>query len=92
MDNESAKGFAVLDNMADIAEFIPELLYRSGKKIIGLPLFLETSGIWIDKLPYIRENAAVPCRFSDIFGSEFVKSNPMLADSEGLYWGFVAPL
>lgn len=92
MDNESAKGFAVLDNMADIAEFIPELLYRSGEKIIGLPLFLETSGIWIDKLPYIRENAAVPCRFSDIFGSEFVKSNPMLADSECLYWGFVAPL
>lgn len=92
MDDERAKGFTALNSMADTADFIPELLYRSGEDIIGLPLFLETSGIWIDKLPYIRENAAVPCRFSDIFGSEFVKSNPMLTDSENLYWGFIAPL
>ena len=92
MDDERAKGFAALDNIADIAEFIPELLYRSGGEIIGLPLFLETDGVWIDKLPYIRENAAAPCRFPQTFGSEFIRSNPMLTDDESLYWGFIAPL
>lgn len=92
MDDERAKDFTALNNLANTADFIPELFYYSGESIIGLPLFLETSGVWIDKLPYLRENAVAPCRFSEIFGSDFIKSNPMLTDDENLYWGFIAPL
>lgn len=94
MDNSAAENLAALDNLSDTADFIPELLFRHGEKIIGLPLFLETDGIWIDELPYLRENVDIPYRFSDAVNSAFVKSHPILfGDSfESLYRGLIAPL
>lgn len=94
MDSTSAANLAALDDLSDTADFIPELLFRRGEEIIGLPLFLEADGIWIDKLPYLRENADIPYRFSDAVNSSFVKSHPILFEEgfESLYRGFIAPL
>ena len=75
MSEESAKGFAALDGFVNTDNFIKELLFYNNGKVIGLPLFLETDGIWLDKLPYLRENADVPCRLNQAEASNFVKEN-----------------
>lgn len=93
MSDESAKNLAALDGFVNTDNFIKELLFLYNGKIIGLPLFLETDGIWLDKLPYLRENADVPCRLDQAVSSDFVKESPMLCgDNESLYWGIIAPL
>ena len=93
MSDESAKNLAALDGFVNTDNFIKELLFLYNGKVIGLPLFLETDGIWLDKLPYLRENADVPCRLDQAVASNFVKESPMLCgDNESLYWGIIAPL
>ena len=93
MSDESAKNLAALDGFVNTDNFIKELLFLYNGKVIGLPLFLETDGIWLDKLPYLRENADVPCRLDQAVSSDFVKESPMLCgDNESLYWGIIAPL
>lgn len=94
MDDKTAERFISLDSLTGIADFIPELLFRRGDEVIGLPLFLETDGIWLDRLPYLRENADAPCRFDDAVSSDFIKSNPMLysAQSDSIYWGIIVPM
>ena len=94
MDETDAAQYRILGEKYGDASFIPELFFKSGNRVIGLPLFLETAGFWQDSLPYQRENAEIPCRYNEFIASDFVKLFPAVysAANDNTYWGLIAPL
>lgn len=87
--------YMVLNTQKLSAQGMEQLLLRTDRGVIGLPVFLHLDGFWYDQWLYQENNATVPQSKNTWSSCELNGEYPAVCDKESmeaLFWGVVAPL
>lgn len=92
---EEYDGYMVLNTEKLTAQGIEQLMLRTDRGVIGLPVFLHLDGFWYDQLLYQENNITVPQSRNAWSSCTLNEAYPAVCDEESmeaLFWGVVAPL